>query len=83
MPAHNRTIELDGTLWFRKSENRFLGADRIVLLETIDELGSISKAAKAVGMSYKTAWQLINTINNLSERAIVERTTGGKDSLPL
>lgn len=79
MPTHNRTIELDGTLWFRKSENRFLGADRIVLLETIDELGSISKAAKVVGMSYKTAWQLINTINNLSERAIVERTTGGKD----
>jgi molybdate transport system regulatory protein len=79
MSSQNRSIELEGTLWFRKSENRFLGADRIVLLEQIDALGSINKAAKNIGISYKTAWQLINTINNLSEKAIVERTTGGKD----
>lgn len=79
MPPGKRSIELEGSLWFRKSDNRFLGADRIMLLEQIEDLGSINKAAKALGISYKTAWQLINTINNLSERAIVERTAGGKD----
>ncbi len=79
MSSPTSAIELEGSLWFQKSENRFLGSERIALLEKIDELGSISKAAKAVGISYKTAWQLVNTINNLSEKAIVDRTTGGKD----
>ncbi len=71
-------IGLEGSIWFRKSQNRFLGGDRIALLEKIDELGSINSAAKAVGISYKTAWHLINMVNNLSEKPLVERTTGGK-----
>jgi molybdate transport system regulatory protein len=71
-------IGLEGSIWFQKSQNRFLGGDRIALLEKIDELGSINSAAKAVGISYKTAWHLINMINNLSEKPLVERTTGGK-----
>ncbi len=79
MSSTTSAIELEGSLWFQKSDSRFLGSDRIALLEKIDELGSISKAAKAVGISYKTAWQLVNTINNLSEKALVDRTTGGKD----
>ncbi|ARM31877.1 TOBE domain-containing protein [Prosthecochloris sp. HL-130-GSB] len=79
MPAEKNTLELEGALWIQKSEHRFLGSDRIALLEMIDELGSITKAAKAVGISYKTAWQLVNTINNLSEKPLVDRTTGGKD----
>jgi molybdate transport system regulatory protein len=70
--------ELDGSLWFQKSDRRYLGGDRIDLLEKIDELGSISKAAKAVGISYKTAWETVNTINNLAEKPLVERLTGGK-----
>jgi len=78
MPAKKNAIELEGNLWFQKSENRFLGGDRIALLEKIDELGSISKAARAVGISYKTAWQLVNTINNLSDKELVDRTTGGR-----
>jgi len=79
MPVKTNAIELEGNLWFQKSENRFLGGDRIALLKKIDELGSINKAAKATGISYKTAWQLVNLINNLSETALVKRTTGGKD----
>ncbi len=78
MPANRKAIELEGSLWFQKSENRFLGGERIALLEKIDELGSISKAAKSVGISYKTAWQLVNAVNNLSEKELVDRTTGGK-----
>ncbi|MDO9067223.1 MAG: TOBE domain-containing protein [Deltaproteobacteria bacterium] len=55
-----------------------MGSDRISLLEKIDELGSITKAAKAVGVSYKTAWDTINMINNLAEKPLVDRLTGGK-----
>ncbi|NTU59114.1 MAG: TOBE domain-containing protein [Chlorobiaceae bacterium] len=77
----NRTkdpIGLEGAIWFQKSQNRFLGGDRIILLEKIDELGSINSAAKAVGISYKTAWHLVNMMNNLSEKPLVDRVTGGK-----
>ena len=71
-------IGLEGSIWFQKAENRFLGGEQIALLENIDELGSISSAAKATGISYKTAWHLVNMMNNLSEKALVERMTGGK-----
>ncbi len=78
MKSKKETIGLEGSIWFQKAENRFLGGDRITLLEKIDELGSISSAAKAEGISYKTAWHLINMMNNLSEKPLVERMTGGK-----
>lgn len=72
------SLKLDSTLWFNKAERKFLGGDRIELLEQIEQLGSITKAAKAVGLSYKTAWDAVNTVNNLAEKPLVERLTGGK-----
>lgn len=78
MPQTAQTVTLEGTLWFNKDQDRFLGNDRITLLEQIDELGSITKAASKVGISYKTAWEMVNQINNLSAAPLVDRTTGGK-----
>jgi molybdate transport system regulatory protein len=78
MKSRKEAIGLEGSIWFQKAENRFLGTDRIALLEKIDELGSISSAAKAAGISYKTAWHLVNMMNNLSEKPLVDRMTGGK-----
>jgi len=74
--AHD--LGLDGSLWLNRAERKFLGGDRIHLLEKIDELGSITRAAKAVGISYKTAWDTVNLINNLAEKPLVDRLTGGK-----
>ena len=51
--------------------------DRVALLERVAELGSITAAAKAAGISYKTAWETIEALNNLSEAPVVERTVGG------
>ncbi len=51
--------------------------DRVALLEKIAELGSITAAAKAVGVSYKGAWETIEALNNLSDAPLVERTVGG------
>lgn len=51
--------------------------DRVALLEKVAELGSITAAAKAVGISYKGAWEAIEALNNLSERPLVERSVGG------
>ena len=78
MKRGKKNLSLTGELWFNRAEHKFLGGSRIDLLEKIDQLGSITKAAKAVGISYKTAWDAVNTNNNLSEKALVERLTGGK-----
>jgi len=78
MNKQTGAIGVDANLWLNRDNSRFLGADRIDLLEKIDELGSITKAAQAVGISYKTAWDQINTINNLAEKPLVDRLTGGK-----
>jgi molybdate transport system regulatory protein len=56
----------------------YLGKGRITLLELIDKYGSISKAAKELGMSYKAAWDMIDSINNLSSFPVVESKSGGK-----
>lgn len=49
----------------------------LALLKAVAEYGSINKAAKAVGLSYKGAWERIETINNLSLTPLVNRQTGG------
>ncbi|HKQ82172.1 MAG TPA: TOBE domain-containing protein [Steroidobacteraceae bacterium] len=48
------------------------------LLQSIGTTRSIAAAAKAVGLSYKAAWDAIDAMNNLSEKPLVERTKGGK-----
>lgn len=78
MKQNNDKLGLDGNLWLNRTDNKFLGADRINLLELINEHGSITKAAKAAGISYKTAWDTVNMINNLAEKPLVDRLTGGK-----
>lgn len=69
---------IEGRLWLGREDRNFLGRGRIELLRHIDDTGSISKAAKAMKMSYKAAWDAIDTINNLAEKPLVERSAGGK-----
>jgi molybdate transport system regulatory protein len=71
-------LELAGSVWFKSGERTLGGASRIALLAAIHETGSITGAAKAVGMSYKAAWDAIDTMNNLAGEPLVERSTGGK-----
>ncbi|WP_119157026.1 TOBE domain-containing protein [Caldimonas tepidiphila] len=55
-----------------------LGETRVRLLEQIERLGSISQAARAVPMSYKAAWDAVDTLNNLAPQPLVERVSGGR-----
>lgn len=50
---------------------------QVKLLQAIDDCGSITAAAKQVGISYKTAWNRIDTMNNLSDQALVSCSAGG------
>jgi molybdate transport system regulatory protein len=60
-----------------KSERAF-GPGKAELLEHIAAEGSISKAAKAMDMSYSRAWQLVDQMNNHFRKPLVESSTGGR-----
>jgi molybdate transport system regulatory protein len=70
--------QVEGRIWINRSMKDFVGEGRIELLEKIDELGSIAKAAKSMRMSYKAAWDAVDTMNNVSPHLLVTRVTGGK-----
>jgi len=72
-------MELSSPLTLEMLGKPFLLEKRIELLYAIEKHGSISKAAKAVPMSYKSAWEAVDTMNSLSPEPIVHRETGGKD----
>ena len=55
-----------------------LGPGKASLLDIIDKTGSISAAAREMGMSYRKAWGLIDNINNDFLEPLVIKTTGGK-----
>jgi molybdate transport system regulatory protein len=73
-----KTIALQGTLSMTVGGAPFGGPARVDLLAKIGETGSISQAAKALGISYKGAWDAIDGMNNLAGEALVERVAGGK-----
>lgn len=53
------------------------GDKRIDILRRIDEAGSISAAAREAGVSYKAAWQALETLANLAGTPLVEKVVGG------
>ena len=59
-------------------DNFNIGPGKIALMEAIISCGSISSAAKTMGMSYRKAWKLVNEINNASKTKIILTNTGGK-----
>jgi molybdate transport system regulatory protein len=61
----------------RRADKAFVRGDRIGLLEAIDRFGSITRAAREVGISYKTAWDAVDAMNNAAEKPLVHRSAGG------
>lgn len=70
-------MEISSNLTLEIFNQPFLLEKRIELLIAVKRTGSISKAAKEVPMSYKAAWEAIESMNNLSTTPIVQRETGG------
>lgn len=59
-------------------DNIAIGPGKIDLLRAVGETHSISAAARALGLPYKRAWLLIDTLNQGFGRPVVETATGGK-----
>lgn len=54
-----------------------IGPGKADLLEAIRETGSIAAAGRRMGMSYRRAWLLVDTMNRCFKRLLVETTKGG------
>ena len=68
---------LRAVLQIAKGEASRIGEARVRLLEAIADKGSISAAAKVVGLSYKGAWDAVQALNNLSDSPLVSAQPGG------
>ncbi|ACY85397.1 molybdenum-dependent transcriptional regulator [Edwardsiella piscicida] len=71
-------MQADILLTLKLQDRLFADPRRIELLKQVRHTGSISQGAKLAGISYKSAWDAINEMNQLADDEIVERATGGK-----
>ena len=61
-------------LWLETGDGMLLGLGRIQLLELVEELGSLNKAAAAMGMSYRAAWGRMKQTETVIGEPLVERS---------
>lgn len=64
--------------WIKGKNASFVGIGRVELLENIERFGSMNRAAKEMGMSYKKAWKLIDELNEIYDEPLVVKAQGGK-----
>ena len=69
---------LKGRVWVDGPDGTFIGYGRVVLMERIKEFGSITRAAKSMSMSYRHAWELVDSMNRQSPEPFIITSTGGK-----
>jgi molybdate transport system substrate-binding protein len=64
-------------VWVERAGQAVLGKGRLELLEGIERWHSISAAARQLGMSYRRAWLLVQSVNNAAGQPLVVAATGG------
>ncbi|WP_421812071.1 winged helix-turn-helix domain-containing protein [Flagellimonas sp.] len=69
--------ELKLRCWIDIDGRKFFGPGRAQLLMMIDKNGSLSKAAKEMGMSYRKAWSMVEDMNHRGQQPYVELHKGG------
>ena len=70
-------IVVRSKVWLEKDGKLFMGWGRATLLERIDQLGSISAAARSMNLAYRNAWLWVEAMNRLAPSPLVEKSTGG------
>jgi len=68
---------LTGRIWLEKDGELYLGWGRVMLLERIDQFGSIAAAARSMRLGYRNAWLWVEAMNRLAPTPLVEKGVGG------
>lgn len=61
----------------RVGDNVLIGPGKIELLRAVAQHGSISRAARSLGMGYKRAWSLLDELQQASTKPLIETSAGG------
>ncbi|MEW4922802.1 molybdenum transporter [Algibacter sp. 2305UL17-15] len=72
------SYKIKSRIWIESDENVLLGEGRVHLLKAIQKTGSLSKAAKSLNISYKKAWQLLDSVNKSAKKPVTINSIGGK-----
>ncbi len=72
------SYKIKSRIWIEANNNVLLGEGRVQLLKAIQNTGSLSKAAKSLNLSYKKAWQLLDSINKSAKKPVTINSIGGK-----
>lgn len=72
------SYKIKSRIWIEFEDHVLLGEGRVKLLKAIDETGSLSQAAKSLNISYKKAWDLIDSANKSAKEPLIITNTGGK-----
>ncbi len=73
-----KDYHIKSRFWIETKEGTFLGDGKVKLLQSIQINGSISAAARDLGISYRKAWKMIDVMNSQATKPLVERQIGGK-----
>ena len=72
------SYKIKSRIWIESDDNVLLGEGRVHLLKAIQETGSLSKAARSLNISYKKAWQLLDSVNKSAKKPVTINSIGGK-----
>jgi molybdate transport system regulatory protein len=76
--GERQITSIEAAVMLRRSDARGVGRDRVRLLQAVAREGSITAGAKAVGLTYKAAWDALEAMSNLFGRPLLETRTGGR-----
>jgi len=72
-------MEIRSKLWIEIGGEPVFGRGRRFLLQAIDSHGSINRAAREVGISYRKAWSHIKAMEDRLNMKLIDRQTGGRN----
>jgi|AntRauTorckE6833_2_1112554.scaffolds.fasta_scaffold00160_17 molybdate transport system regulatory protein len=73
------SVKLNYKLWLEEENEKLFGDGPADILYLVDKLGSLSKAAAEINMSYSQAWQLIDKLEKKLGFKLLEKQVGGSD----
>ncbi len=76
-PSSRKSVKLKPRIRITVKDEIALGPGKVDLLEAIDRAGSISAAAREIGLSYRRAWDMVDTMNRCFKHPLVESSKGG------
>ncbi len=74
-----KPLEVRSKIWIERGNGVVLSEWRVTLLETIDSHGSLSHAAEALDVPYRTAWERVKAMEAELGTRLLESESGGAD----